>query len=215
MNEMETSANTNTAIADVEVITGNKTKFSEFIEFFRDLAIILVIVLVIRSYGVAPFQISGNSMTESYANNEFILVDKFSYANFFGLYQVGNPKRGDVAVLMPHAKNNKEYYIKRVIGLPGDTLKFENGEVFIKVAGTSEFVKLNEGYLSAVNNGGTYLPGESKEREIEVPEDSYFVMGDNRVGSADSRSCFFSCSIAGSKYFVSRKDIVGKVFVSF
>ncbi|NCP76743.1 signal peptidase I [bacterium] len=123
--------------------------------------------------------------------------------------------RGDVVILRPHASNGKEYYIKRVIGLPGDTVKFEEGNVFLKVSGKTNFVKLNEGYLSLANNGKTFLPMDVKETEFLVPEGQYFTMGDNRNNSSDSRSCFMSCSISGSTHFVSRANIVGKLFVDF
>ncbi|MDD2916626.1 MAG: signal peptidase I [Candidatus Gracilibacteria bacterium] len=189
-------------------------KFSETIEFFRDLAIILIVVIFLRTYVAAPFQISGSSMEESYHDREFILVNKFSYADF-GVTKIGDPKRGDVVILRPHASNGKEYYIKRAIGLPGDTIKFEGGEVFIKSKGETDFVKLDEGYLSITNKGKTLLPIDVKETEFTVPEGEYFVMGDNRNNSSDSRSCFQSCTIANSRHFVSRSNIIGKLSVDF
>ena len=105
----------------------------ELIIFLRDLCIILAVVLIVRTFFVAPFEISGSSMETSYHDKDFILVDKFSYADF-GIWHVGDPHRGDVVVLKPHAMNGKEFYIKRVVGLPGDTLRFENGEVYVKPA---------------------------------------------------------------------------------
>lgn len=101
-----------------------KTKLQEITLFFRDLVIIFVVVIFVRTFIAAPFQISGSSMEESYHSGEFILVNKFSYADF-GLAKIGNPVRGDVVILRPHAANGKEYYIKRIIGMPGDTVKFE------------------------------------------------------------------------------------------
>ncbi|MDD5376894.1 MAG: signal peptidase I [Candidatus Gracilibacteria bacterium] len=191
-----------------------KTKLQETIDFFRDLAIIFIVVIFVRTFIAAPFQISGSSMEESYHDGEFILVNKFSYADF-GLAKVGNPARGDVVILRPHAANNKEYYIKRTIGLPGDTVKFEGGNVFLREAGKTDFVQLNEGYLSTANNGKTFLPMDIKETEFTVPAGQYFVMGDNRNNSSDSRSCFMSCSIPGSGHFVSRDNVVGKLFIDF
>jgi len=109
-----------------------KTRLQEVIEFFRDLVIIFAVVFFVRSFIVAPFQISGSSMEESYHDGEFILVNKFSYARVdspswadFGLARVGDPVRGDVVILRPHAANGKEYYIKRVVGMPGDIIRFE------------------------------------------------------------------------------------------
>lgn len=120
-----------------------------------------------------------------------------------------------MVILRPHAANGKEYYIKRVIGLPGDTVKFEGGNVSLKVAGNSDFRELDEGYLSPLNKGKTFLPMDVKETEFLVPEGQYFTMGDNRNNSSDSRSCFMSCSVSGSTHFVSRENIVGKLFVDF
>lgn len=200
-----------------ELQNGNKKPIFNIMEvvlFFRDLTIIIIIVLIIRSYFMAPFQINGSSMENSYHNGEYILVDKFSYANF-GLFTVGNPNRGDVVILMPHAENNKTYYIKRVIGLPGDTLRFDNGDVYVKPAGWSVEIKLNEDYLSAVNKGKTYLPFDVKTSVFTVPADSYFVMGDNRNNSSDSRACFESCSFPNSGHYVTRNNIVGKLWVDF
>lgn len=191
-----------------------KTKIQEITEFLRDLVIIFAVVLFIRSYVAAPFQISGSSMEESYHDGEFILVDKFSYADF-GIAKVGDPARGDVVILRPHASNGKEYYIKRTIGLPGDTVRFESGSVFVRPAGKTAFVKLEEGYLSPANNGKTFLPMDVKETEFTVPQGQYFVMGDNRNNSSDSRSCFMSCSVPGSGHFISRSNIVGKLFIDF
>lgn len=120
-----------------------------------------------------------------------------------------------MVILRPHAANGKEYYIKRVIGLPGDRVKIEEGDVFLKIAGKTDFVKLEEGYLSTANKGETFLPMDVKETEFIVPEGQYFTMGDNRNNSSDSRSCFMSCSAQNATHFVSRANIVGKLFIDF
>jgi len=83
----------------------------EAIEFFRDLAIILVIVFVVRSFFILPFQISGSSMDSSYYDREFIIVDRLSYLTYT------EPKRGDVVVFNTH-REDKNYFIKRIIGTP-------------------------------------------------------------------------------------------------
>jgi signal peptidase I len=122
----------------------------ELIDFVRDVAVILIVVLFVRTYLVSPFQINGSSMETSYHTNEYILVNKLSYA-MINNWKIGDPQRGDVAIIKPHAANGKEYYIKRVIGLPGDTVKFEDGEVYLKTTSSPDFVKLNEDYLSPDN----------------------------------------------------------------
>jgi len=76
-------------------------------------------------------------------------------------------------------------------------------------------MELDEGYLSPANKGKTFLPMDVKETEFSVPAGQYFTMGDNRNNSSDSRSCFMSCSVQDSSHFVSRENIVGKLFVDF
>ena len=137
-----------------ELSESNKT-IREVIGFLRDLVIIFIIVIFIRSFIVTPFRINGSSMETSYHDKEYIIVDKFSYLNLpvthgenlqsTGLWgsfsnnllrnipiHIGDPTRGDVVVITPHVDRQKEYYIKRVLGTPGDTIKFEDGEVLIK-----------------------------------------------------------------------------------
>ncbi|MFA6090685.1 MAG: signal peptidase I [Candidatus Gracilibacteria bacterium] len=209
-----TSTEETTPIAEIPNEEPSKTPFHEIIEFFRDIIIILVVVIFVRTYIAAPFQISGSSMEESYHDREFILVNKFSYADF-GFVKVGDPVRGDVVILRPHASNGKEYYIKRVVGIPGDTIRFSSGNVLLKESGKMNFVQLDERYLSLANNGKTFLPIDVKETEFAVPVGEYFVMGDNRNNSSDSRACFQACSISGSTHFVSQSNVIGKLFVDF
>lgn len=200
--------------SEVRPTQSNEEPFhlKEAITFFRDLAIILAVVMFIREYVASPFQISGNSMEESYHDKEFILVDKFSYADFV-FAKVGDPKRGDVVILRPHASNGKEYYIKRIVGIPGDTIEFKDGEVYLKKKDATEAVKLEETYLSSFNKGRTFLPNDVRTTKFEVPEGQYFAMGDNRNNSSDSRSCFRSCLTGDVGHYLKRSDVVGKVLL--
>ncbi|GAB0175071.1 MAG: hypothetical protein HHAS10_09500 [Candidatus Altimarinota bacterium] len=215
----------------------NKT-LQEFIAFLRDLVIIFLIVITIRVFVVTPFRINGSSMETSYHDKEYIIVDKFSYLNTPVVYKepstsagtvekllynflsilpihVGDPVRGDVVVITPHVDRKKEYYIKRVIAAPGDTIRFEDGEVLIKTPNSEKFIKISEKYLSSANAGQTRLPENVKTNEFTIPEGYYWVMGDNRNNSADSRSCFKICLNDDSKsHFIKRKDIVGKVLLN-
>jgi signal peptidase I len=184
----------------------------ESVMFLRDICIILVVVLLVRAYLVAPFRISGSSMESNYFNGEFILVNKLAFDGL-GMH-IGNHQRGDVVVIEPHADNGRQFYIKRIIGLPGEKLKLEDGKVFIQKAGTFAFVQLNETYLDEKNFGKTF-PGKTGGQTLfEIPEGEYFIMGDNRNASADARDCFYSCTVPGSTHYIYGKDIVGKVWIT-
>ncbi|MBW7954510.1 signal peptidase I [Candidatus Gracilibacteria bacterium] len=183
-----------------------KSLRDEFFDFLKDLITIVIIVVIVRTFFILPFQISGQSMYDSYYDKEFIIVNRFSYLTY------DKPKRGDVIVFNTHI-DGKEYFIKRIVGVPGDTLKIASGSVFVKSAGSSEFKELDEKYLSETNYKSTYVRGSTDEVIYEIPKDSYFVMGDNRNGSTDSRACFSTCELSGKSNFISKKDIVGKIFI--
>jgi len=79
-----------------------------------------------------PFQINGQSMADSYYNKEFIIVDRLSYRDIPLLGQLQEIERGDVVVFAPGVSDTRKYFIKRIIGLPGEELKISDGDVFIK-----------------------------------------------------------------------------------
>ncbi|MFA5917807.1 MAG: signal peptidase I [Candidatus Gracilibacteria bacterium] len=178
----------------------------EIISFLKDLLIIGVIVFVIRTFFILPFQINGQSMYESYYDGEFIIVDRFSYTFLH------TPNRGDVVVFRPHVSEDKEYFLKRIIGLPGDKIKIENGKVYVFSVSKNTFVELKEPYLSESNKDATFVSGDKGSHIYTIPANSYFVMGDNRNHSTDSRTCFSSCYINGNNY-ASKKDIIGKIYI--
>lgn len=230
--------NTDQKLYPPEIEETNET-FRDLIKFFRDFIIILLIVVIMRSFFMSPFRINGQSMEPWYHDKEYILVDKWSYLNFATHFDdlrdtsqeggilnlgidllskipihIGDPKRGDVVVIKPHVDESREYYIKRVIGVPGDTLRFENGRVQIKQKNADTFVEIQEPYLSPANQHNTHLPPAIQGNQFTVPENTYWVMGDNRENSADSRSCFVSsCLSPNSTHFIDRKYVVGKVLL--
>ncbi len=105
-----------------------------------------------------------------------------------------------------------EYFVKRIIGIPGDTLKIENGRVYLKKSDQEHFELLEETYLNEENRNHTYLGPNARSNEFLVPEGQYFVLGDNRNHSNDSRSWFAPLQQIPTPY-VPEGNISGKVLV--
>jgi signal peptidase I len=177
---------------------------SEILDFLKDLVIIVVIVVVIRSFIVMPFQISGQSMYSSYYDREFIIVDRLSYF-------LSTPERWDVIVFKPYVSEQKKYFLKRVIWMPWDTLKIDDGDVYIKTESSEEFVKLEEDYLNDENNWYTFVWSSKSSHQYKLWEDQFFVIWDNRNHSTDSRECFSNCIWRSE--FIWKEDMVWKVFL--
>lgn len=276
--------------------------------------IIILLVVLIRTFLISPFRVIGSSMADTLHNNEFILIDKLNY-------HLGEPKRGDPIVFLPpitnkyppkfeeevhtddqgvgilsidklevkknvfYCKNllvqnmwfcqdkvrtddlvyfrpindqetskaidiswkqshkkvissedvkNKilqinglpnqtyliriynstgpEYFVKRVIGVPGDVIRIDNGRVYLKIKNSDEYLELEEVYLNSENQFNTYFQARSDMNEFEVPESYYFVLGDNRNHSNDSRHWFSPIDESYSPY-VNEKYISGKVLI--
>ncbi|MBI4836664.1 MAG: signal peptidase I [Candidatus Abawacabacteria bacterium] len=160
----------------------NRSRLRENLKILADLlyniAIIVVIVAVVRYTLISPFQVNGSSMIPNLQNAEFLMVDKLSY-------YLHEPQRGDIIVLIPPPDTDL-YYVKRIIGLPGEKIEFLDGQVIIHNDAHPEGKKLDEPYLSAENEK-TYWPTH-ENKIIDIPPENYFVMGDNRRASNDSRS---------------------------
>lgn len=295
-----------------------KRPLKEFALFLLDIlynaVIIIVLVVLIRTFLISPFRVIGSSMADTLINNEFILIDKLSY-------RLGEPKRGDPIVFLPPLTNkypqkfeeivttdtngkgilnigdlsreknvfychnqliqtfwfckekveaddqvyylplrekndgavmdlswrvaNKktvtslevkekkitiegepgqsyilrvynstgpEYFVKRIIGVPGDTVRIENGRVYLKTPKDTDFTEINESYLNEENRFNTYYKKTPGEDDFKVPDGFYFVLGDNRTHSNDSRHWF---SPIDEKHtpFVKSDDISGKVLI--
>lgn len=137
---------------------------------------IVVIVKLAQIYVIQPFIVDGGSMLPTFHNKEFLLVDKLSY-------QIGKPNRGDVAIfkLYENGANpyNGKHLIKRVIGLPGERVVVRDGNTYIFNKENPEGFRLDESYV-------TYKD-LSKNVDITLDDHHYFVMGDNRAQSYDSR----------------------------
>lgn len=196
-------------IEDEEV----KSFSSEVIDFFKDLIIIVIVVKIVTIFLVSVFIISGESMYSSYYDKEIILVDRFSTLQI-GEYKSQKVIRWDVVVFKPGVDEVKEFFIKRVIWMPWDTIRIENWHVFLKKASDPDFVKLDEQYLDEKSYWKTL--SQNKVDTYIVPDDKYFVMWDNRNHSSDSRSCFsFSCENTNRDNFIAKEFVVWKVLVDF
>lgn len=166
-------------------------RFVNFIlDFLETIVVALSIFVVIYLFLMQPHEIKGSSMEPSFYNNEYILTDKISY-------RLHTPTRGDVVIFKAPVNPDVDY-IKRVIGLPGDRIKIQNGSVYLNGE------KLKEDYL----RDQTYLPSGSymaEGVEITVPDGKLFAMGDNRPHSSDSRAF-------GPVPF---SDIIGRAFLRY
>ena len=165
----------------------------------------VAIVGGVRTFVISPFQVEGSAMADTLTDKEYLVVSKWAY-------KTDNPQRGDIVVFHPPSDPQK-YYLKRIIGLPKETVVIRDGNVYI-LHGTEE-VKLEEPYLNARNQGKTFRhppsSGDTSEVRYEIPDDHYFGLGDNRQDSLDSRS--FTDSEGNSIPYVSREAITGRVWL--
>jgi len=151
-------------------------------------------------------------MYASYYDKEFIMVDRLSHRDIPLIGQMDEMQRGDVVIFAPGVSKERKYFIKRVIALPGETLKIENGRVYIKELGQEEFYELDESwYLTVENNFNTYVGADDEVHIYQIPENRYFVMWDNRLHSTDSRTCFQTCSVRWN--YISPEEITGRIFL--
>ncbi|HRY30990.1 MAG TPA: signal peptidase I [Candidatus Paceibacterota bacterium] len=148
-----------------------KTKASGIKDFISFIVITAIVVLPIRIFVAQPFVVSGSSMSPTFENGEYLIVDQLSY-NF------SEPARGDV-IIFRYPINPEKFFIKRIIGLPGDTVKIDGNEVLIKNAANPEGISLDQSFV---------VFSQETSLEITLADDNYFVMGDNRAASLDSRS---------------------------
>lgn len=135
----------------------------------------MAIIIPIRYYLIQPFYVKGASMEPNFYDKEYLIIDEISY-------RFHEPARGDIIVFR-YPRNQEEYFIKRVIGLPGEKVQIKDGFVYIYNRADSEGVKLEETYLAAEEK--TY---GLNEETVSLNHDQYYVLGDNRNSSKDSRS---------------------------
>jgi len=139
-------------------------------DLFTLALLIVVVVIPIRVFIVSPFIVDGESMHPTFENLDYLIVDEI-------LYTFKAPERGDVVVFR-YPGNPSVFYIKRIIGMPNETVSINHGAVTITTA-DGRYVDLAEPYI--VNEDATYT------KNVSLNSDEYFVMGDNRPNSSDSR----------------------------
>ncbi|HBW73760.1 MAG TPA: signal peptidase I [Candidatus Magasanikbacteria bacterium] len=142
------------------------------IEVFKVGLFTILTIFVVRTFLFKPFYVRGASMETNFFDSEYLIIDEVSY-------RVHEPKRGDVIVFR-YPNDPSEYFLKRVIGLPGETVTVRNGQVVVINKDFSNGIVLNEAYLRF----GLRTPGDTT---ATMKEGQYFVMGDNRPASWDSR----------------------------
>lgn len=154
-------------------ISGIKYALNFVWEVLKIVIIALAIIIPIRYFLIQPFFVKGASMDPNFWDGDYLIIDEISY-------RFNEPQREDVIVFR-YPLDPSQFFIKRVVGLPGETVKIEDGRVFIYSIETSdERIVLDESaYLE-----DSYTPGNL---EITLEEDEYFVLGDNRMSSSDSR----------------------------
>ncbi|MEI7512801.1 MAG: signal peptidase I [Candidatus Uhrbacteria bacterium] len=158
------------------------------LELVQVLAVSLAIIIPVRWFLIQPFYVQGASMEPNFFDHEYLVIDELSY-------RIGNPDRGDI-IVFHYPNDTKQFFIKRVIGLPGETVEIAEGKVKI--------------YNDAHPNGTvldetSYLDQDftAASQTVTLKADEFFLLGDNRSSSLDSR--FFGP--------VKRSFIVGRVWV--
>ena len=153
------------------------SKANEVLAFIWETAKIIIIslaiIIPIRYYLVQPFFVKGASMEQNFHDGDYLLIDEISY-------RLGEPQRGDVVVFR-YPENPSQFFIKRLIGLPGETIEIKNNTVKIY---NSEFPKglvVEEDYLSSSQETFGNV-------SVKLVEGEYYVLGDNRMQSSDSRT---------------------------
>ena len=152
-----------------------KNFFSFVFELIKIVVISLVIIIPIRYFLIQPFYVKGASMEPNFHDHEYLIIDEISY-------RFKDPGRGDIIVFR-YPVNPQEYFIKRIVALPGEKVQIKEGQVTIYDNVSLDGKVLDESYLS--DEIKTY---SLSDKIVNLGEGEYFVLGDNRNSSKDSRS---------------------------
>jgi len=157
-----------------------------FLEIIKFSLFTLIIVLPFRLYIAEPFIVEGKSMSPTFETGDYLIIDQISY-------RLSEPERGEI-IVFKYPNNPSRYFIKRIIGLPDETVILNDGKITIKNERFPNGFSWKESYVKNISH---------KNMTYTLSDDEYFVMGDNRANSSDSR-------IWGP---VDKKFLVGKVFI--
>ena len=177
--------------------TSSPRRKSAWREYAEALVVALLLAFVIRTFVVQPFKIPSESMCNTLLVGDQLLATKFDYGlkipfTDIRVYQGELPQRGDV-VIFKYPKEPGVDFIKRIVGIPGDSIEMRDKQLYRNgVAVTEDYIRVDEPHR--------VLPGRDNFGPVTVPDNSYFVMGDNRDNSMDSR--FWG--------FVAKDDIIAK-----
>lgn len=177
-------------------------KKSALRDWTESIVIAFILAMVIRTFVIQAFKIPTGSMRTTLMEGDIILVSKFIYGakvpfTAWRLPKVSQPKRGDVIVFI-YPEDTKKDFIKRLVGLPGETIEIRSGTIYVDEKPLLEPV-FNKTYYYNRGNFG------QENMKIQVPKDSYFVLGDNSASSQDSRYWGF----------VPKENILGKALVIY
>lgn len=173
---------------------GAAASFWGALSWVRDLAFSVLIAVVLIVFIYQPVKVEGTSMTPTLSDQERIFINKFTYK-----FHLGEIERGDTVVFW-YPEDRTKSYIKRVIGLPGDRIRIDSGQVYVNDH------PLVEDYVEFKDNSSwPHTEAGEPVHDVVVPSDQYFVLGDHRNSSSDSRSWGF----------VEKKDIYGKAVFAY
>lgn len=175
--------------------SGTSRRLKALLYEIAETVVLAVVIWLVVNFTTARYVVEGQSMEPSLYTGQFLIISRLAYMEVGNLFEIGSPQRGDI-IVFDYPGNPGDDYVKRIIGLPGETVTIdEQGQVIVN----GEL--LEEPYLSASEDE----PYRGRTGTWEVNTDTYFVVGDNRNSSSDSRSW----GVLDEQY------IVGKAWVSY
>lgn len=175
------------------IIEKKKSALAEILEFCYPMVIAVIIAVILKSVVFANAVVPTGSMLNTIQPKDRVIASRIEYT-------FGDPERYDIAIFK-FPDNEDEYFVKRVIGLPGETVNIVDGIVYVTSPDGKKTIQLDDSFITACTPFGTYGP-------YTVPDNAYFVLGDNRNDSQDSR--FWSTT-----NYVTKKQMVGKVMFKY